>query len=68
MVPPVLAGVLVWGMALLDVIPGAHPQVPAGARALFTLGAPVALTALACWEMHRPRRLHGLTIRAAPGR
>ncbi|MFD4868175.1 hypothetical protein [Streptomyces sp. NPDC058412] len=33
-VPPVLAGVLVWEMALPDVLTGAYPQVPAGARAV----------------------------------
>ncbi|MFK0221039.1 hypothetical protein ACIQWN_22955 [Streptomyces vinaceus] len=37
---PVLAGVLVWEMALLDVVTGAYPQVPAGVRAVFVLGAP----------------------------
>ncbi|MGW7100035.1 hypothetical protein [Streptomyces sp. NPDC054883] len=67
-VPPVLAGVLVWEMALLDVITGAYPQVPAGARAVFILGAPVTVTALSWWELRRLRRHHGLTIRSALGR
>lgn len=66
--PPVLAGVLVWEMALLDVITGAYPQVPAGARAVFILGAPVTVTALSWWEMRRLRRHHGLTVRNALGR
>ncbi|MFI6144568.1 hypothetical protein [Streptomyces sp. NPDC051109] len=67
-VPPILAGVLVWEMALLDVVTGAYPQVPAGARAVFILGAPVTVTALSWWEMHRLRRHHGLTVRSALGR
>ncbi|MCX5214777.1 hypothetical protein OG689_36910 [Kitasatospora sp. NBC_00240] len=67
-VPPILAGVLVWEMALLDVVTGAYPQVPPGARAAFVLGAPVTVTALSWWEMRRLRRHHGLTVRAALGR
>ncbi len=66
--PPVLAGVLVWEMALLDVVTGAYPQVPAGARAVFVLGAPVTVTALSWWEIRRLRRHHGLTVRNALGR
>ncbi|MEU5366704.1 hypothetical protein ABZ354_25090 [Streptomyces sp. NPDC005925] len=66
--PPVLAGVLVWEMALLDVVTGAYPQVPAGARVVFILGAPTTVTALSWWEVHRLRRHHGLTVRDALGR
>ncbi|MFF4646222.1 hypothetical protein [Streptomyces sp. NPDC001389] len=67
-VPPVLAGILVWEMALLDVVTGAYSQVPAGVRAAFVLGAPVTVTALSWWEMRRLRLRHGLTVRAALGR
>ncbi|MFJ2931543.1 hypothetical protein ACIO8G_02125 [Streptomyces sp. NPDC087219] len=63
--PPILAGVLVWEMALLDVITGAYDQVPTGARVIFILGAPVTVTALSCWELYRLRRNHGLTLRTA---
>ncbi|OKK16032.1 hypothetical protein AMK16_25170 [Streptomyces sp. CB00455] len=63
--PPILAGVLVWEMALLDVITGAYGQVPAGARVVFILGAPLTVTALSCWELYRLRRHHGLTLRTA---
>ncbi|MET7755862.1 hypothetical protein ABZT27_14270 [Streptomyces sp. NPDC005389] len=66
--PPILAGVLVWEMALLDVITGSYDQVPAGARVVFILGAPVTVTALSCWELYRLRRNHGLTLRTALGR
>ncbi|MCY0943736.1 hypothetical protein [Streptomyces antarcticus] len=63
--PPILAGILVWEMALLDLIIGSYDQVPPGARAAFILGAPVTVTALSCWELHRLRRYHGLTLRTA---
>lgn len=63
--PPILAGVLVWEMALLDVITGTYDQVPTGARMIFILGAPVTVTALSCWELYRLRRDHGLTLLTA---
>ncbi|MFF2194690.1 hypothetical protein [Streptomyces sp. NPDC058157] len=66
--PPVLAGVLVWEMAVLDVVTGAYPQVPAAVRAVFVLGAPVTVTALSWWELRRLDRHHGLTVRGALGR
>lgn len=67
-VPPVLAGILVWEMALSDVVTGAYPQVPPAVRAVFILGAPVTVTALSWWEMRRLRVHHGLTVRDALGR
>ncbi len=63
--PPILAGVLVWEMALLDVITGAYAEVPTGARVAFILGAPLTVTTLSCWELYRLRRYHGLTLRTA---
>ncbi|MEU9233854.1 hypothetical protein [Streptomyces subrutilus] len=63
--PPILAGVLVWEMALVDMITGSYAQVPTGARVLFMLGAPLTVTTLSCWELYRLRRHHGLTLRTA---
>ncbi len=63
--PPILAGVLVWEMALLDVTTGAYDQAPPGVRRLFILGAPCTVTALSWWELSRLRRHHGLTLRTA---
>ncbi|MFE2557347.1 hypothetical protein ACFXGT_15230 [Streptomyces sp. NPDC059352] len=63
--PPILAGVLVWEMALLDVITETYAQVPTGVRMIFILGAPVTVTALSYWELYRLRRNHGLTLRTA---
>ncbi|OEJ35423.1 hypothetical protein BGK67_02650 [Streptomyces subrutilus] len=63
--PPILAGVLVWEMALLDLVTGSYAQVPAGARVAFILGAPLTVTTLSCWELYRLRHHHGLTLRTA---
>ncbi|MFD9570697.1 hypothetical protein ACFWBI_12685 [Streptomyces sp. NPDC059982] len=68
LLPPALATVLVWEMAVADLVTGAYSQVPAAARMAFVLGAPVSVTALACWETYRLHRHHGLTLRAALGR
>ncbi|MFH7597353.1 hypothetical protein WDV06_19945 [Streptomyces racemochromogenes] len=66
--PPLLACVLVWETALLDVVTGAYPDVPAAVRTVFVLGAPVTVTALSWWELRRLDRDHGLTLRSALGR
>ncbi|MDI3417722.1 hypothetical protein [Streptomyces luteolus] len=63
--PPVLATLLVWEMALLDVVNGAYADVPGPVRTLFILGAPLTVTTLSCWEAYRLRRHHGLSLRAA---
>ncbi|MEU6255655.1 hypothetical protein [Streptomyces sp. NPDC047043] len=65
LLPPALAIVLVWELALLDLITGAYPEVPPLARAVFMMGAPVTVTALSCWEMRRLRHRHGLSLRQA---
>ncbi|OEU85065.1 hypothetical protein DB35_29255 [Streptomyces abyssalis] len=64
-VPPVLATLLVWEMAIMDVATGAYGNVPPLARIAFMMGAPVTVTALAAWELHRLRRRHGLRLRTA---
>lgn len=67
-VPPVLATVLMWEMAVLDATTGAYAGVPLAVRVPFLLGAPLSVTAIAVWELHRLRRHHGLTLRSALGR
>jgi hypothetical protein len=64
-VPPLLATVLVWEMAVLDVVNGAYEGAPFIVRVVFVLGAPVSVTAVALWELRRLRTLHALTIRGA---
>ncbi|MEU1125105.1 hypothetical protein ABZ371_16445 [Streptomyces sp. NPDC005899] len=64
-VPPLLASLLVWEVALFDVFRGAYDGVPLGARVAFTLGAPLSVSAVAMWELRRLRRRHGITLRGA---
>ncbi|MER5367249.1 hypothetical protein [Streptomyces sp. NPDC002722] len=66
--PPILATMLVWVMAALDVINNENAEVPVLARILFLLGAPVTVTVLSCWELYRLRKYHNLTVRRALGR
>ncbi|MCX5195529.1 hypothetical protein OOK31_16720 [Streptomyces sp. NBC_00249] len=67
LLPPVLATVLVWEMAVLDLVTGAYGQVPPGVRLVFVLGAPVTVTVLSVWELYRLHR-HGLSVRGALSR
>lgn len=64
-VPPLLALVLVWEMALVDVLTGAYEGVPGPLRVLLVLGAPFSVTAVALWELRRLRSGYGLTVRGA---
>lgn len=65
LVPPALATVLVWELALLDLLTGAYSEVPPLARALFMMGAPLTVTALSWWEVRRLRLRYGLSLRQA---
>ncbi|MEV4949700.1 hypothetical protein [Streptomyces sp. NPDC053755] len=64
-VPPLLATLLVWEVALFDVFRDAYATVPLGARLAFLLGAPVSVTVVAMWELRRLRTRHGITLRGA---
>lgn len=64
-VPPLLATLLVWEVALFDVFRGAYDGVPFGVRVAFLLGAPLTVTAVAMWELRRLRTRHGISLRAA---
>lgn len=65
LVPPLLATILVWEMAIVDLATGAYPDVPLLTRVGFILGAPVSVSVLAAWEYRRLHRHHGLTLRGA---
>ncbi|MFF4317931.1 hypothetical protein [Streptomyces sp. NPDC001568] len=65
LVPPILATLLVWEMAVLDLVNGTYDQVPPAARLAFVMGAPVTVTALSVWEAYRLRRYHGMSVRRA---
>ncbi|HET6859544.1 MAG TPA: hypothetical protein VFH94_20955 [Streptomyces sp.] len=64
-VPPLLATLLVWEVALFDVYRGAYDSVPFAVRVAFTLGAPLSVTVLAMWELRRLRTRYGITLRGA---
>ncbi|MGP3683208.1 hypothetical protein ACTVZO_00545 [Streptomyces sp. IBSNAI002] len=64
-VPPLLAMLLVWEVALLDLFRGTYDSVPLGARLAFVLGAPLSVTLVAMWELRRLRTRHGITVRGA---
>jgi hypothetical protein len=64
-VPPLLATLLVWEVALFDVFRGAYDGAPFGVRLAFILGAPISVTAVAMWELRRLRTRHGITLRGA---
>ncbi|MDJ0466430.1 hypothetical protein [Streptomyces sp. H27-C3] len=65
LVPPLLATALVWELALIDLFAGSYEGVPFGTRLLFTLGAPISVTAVTMWEIRRLRTRHGITLRGA---
>ncbi|MFK4599283.1 hypothetical protein RKD30_005950 [Streptomyces pristinaespiralis] len=64
-VPPLLATLLVWEVALFDLFRGAYDSVPFWVRMTFTLGAPLSVTLVAMWELRRLRTRHGITLRGA---
>ncbi|WP_258314707.1 hypothetical protein [Streptomyces sp. Act143] len=59
-VPPLLIMALAWEMALIDIFTGAHEGVPTVIRYVFILGAPISVTAVGLWELHRLRVHYGL--------
>ncbi|MEW2354607.1 hypothetical protein [Spirillospora sp. NPDC029432] len=64
-VPPLLATLLVWEVALFELFRGTYDGVPFGVRMAFTLGGPLSVTAVAMWELRRLRTRHGITVRGA---
>ncbi|MFI8536272.1 hypothetical protein ACIGMX_39270 [Streptomyces aquilus] len=61
-VPPLLIMALAWETALIDLFTGAHEGVPTVIRYVFILGAPLSVTAVGLWELHRLRVHYGLRI------
>ncbi|GHC64200.1 hypothetical protein [Streptomyces flavofungini] len=64
--PPLLASVTSWLMALPDLITGDLHGLSLTLGVLFILGAPVAVTGIALLEMSRLRRFHGIRLRRHP--
>jgi hypothetical protein len=68
LLPPLLATVLVWEMALVDLFTGDQAGVPLRLRVVFALGAPITVSAIAVYEIRRLRTHHGITLRTALAR
>ncbi|MEU5366175.1 hypothetical protein ABZ354_22325 [Streptomyces sp. NPDC005925] len=66
--PPVIAIVLVWELALSDLVSNAYDSVPLLVRGAAVFGGPLSVTAVSLWELRRLRTRHGLTLRDALGR
>ncbi|WP_405872376.1 MULTISPECIES: hypothetical protein [unclassified Streptomyces] len=63
--PPVLATLLVWELAISDLVTGAYEGAPFGVRMALTFGGPLSITAVSLWELRRLQTRHGLTLRRA---
>lgn len=66
--PPVIAIVLVWELAVVDLFSSDYDGIPAALRAAVILGGPLSVTAVSLWELRRLKTRHGLTLRQALGR
>lgn len=64
--PPLLATVTTWLMAIPDLATGDLHGLSLGMGFVFILGAPVTVTGIAALEMYRLRRRHGIRLRAHP--
>jgi hypothetical protein len=64
--PPLLATVTTWLMAIPDLATGDLHGLSLGMGFVFILGAPVTVTAIAALEMYRLRRRHGIRLGAHP--
>ncbi|WP_260867284.1 hypothetical protein [Streptomyces sp. SAJ15] len=61
--PAVLTGVLVWVLALFNLIDQGMPNGPVQVQLCSLLGGPLTVTAVSLWELRRMRTRHGVTIR-----
>ncbi|MFD3872851.1 hypothetical protein [Streptomyces sp. NPDC058623] len=63
--PPLLAMVLVWELAVFDLLNGAYDAAPFSVWMALTFGPPLSITAVSLWELRRLRSRHGITVRRA---
>ncbi|MBO8191069.1 hypothetical protein ITI46_05060 [Streptomyces oryzae] len=66
--PPIIAIVLVWELAISDLVSNTYDGVPASVRIAAVFGGPLSVTAVSLWELRRLKTRHGLTLRQALGR
>ncbi|MBT2368032.1 hypothetical protein J7E88_22630 [Streptomyces sp. ISL-10] len=65
LVPPLLSTTVAWGTALAGLVTNAYRGFPPEVAALLLGGAPLSVTAIAAFEVHRLRTRHGVTLRRA---
>ncbi|MEU6659029.1 hypothetical protein [Streptomyces sp. NPDC046821] len=63
MLPAVLTAVLVWVVAVFNLILEGMPEGPMAAQLCSLLGGPLSVTAVSLWELRRMRTRHGVTVR-----
>lgn len=63
MLPPVVTGILVWLLAIFNLISEGMPAGPPVAQFCSVLGGPLSVTAVSAWEMWRLRTRYGVTVR-----
>ncbi|MEU8483253.1 hypothetical protein [Streptomyces sp. NPDC048641] len=63
MLPAVLTAVLVWAVAVFNLIDQGMPKGPVAAQLCSLLGGPLSVTAVALWELRRMRTRHGVVLR-----
>jgi len=63
MLPAVLTAVLVWAVAVFNLIDQGMPQGPVAAQLCSLLGGPLSVTAVSLWELRRMRTRHGVALR-----
>ncbi|WP_210584760.1 hypothetical protein [Streptomyces sp. GESEQ-35] len=63
MLPPVVTVVLVWVLAIFQLIDSGTPQGPPVVQFCSLLGGPLSVTAVSLWELRRMRTRFGITVR-----
>ncbi|MDC0766307.1 hypothetical protein [Streptomyces sp. HD] len=63
MLPPVITGVLVWVLAVFNLIDSGMPKDPPVFQFCSLLGGPLSVTVVSLWELHRMRTRFGVVLR-----
>ncbi|MFJ5780198.1 hypothetical protein [Streptomyces sp. NPDC093094] len=68
MLPPVVTGILVWVLAVFNLVGNGMPPGPPVVQYCSLLGGPLSVTAVSAWEIRRLRTRFGVTVRGASQR
>ncbi|MGW6907937.1 hypothetical protein [Streptomyces sp. NPDC054940] len=63
MLPPVITTILVWVLAVFNLIDSGMPKGPPVFQFCSLLGGPLSVTAVSLWELRRMRTRYGITVR-----